>query len=760
MNWTISNQSLDPQQLLINESLFSLGNGYLGMRGNFEEGYAKGRPTIRGTYINAFHDLSAIHYGEKAFGYPETKQKLMNVIDAQTIRLYLDDEQEPFSLFKGTVIHFERTLNVKKGFSERLIQWRSSEGREIMIRFRRLVSFVRRELFAAEITVEPLNFSGRLKIVSTVDGRVRNFSDAGDSRVASEDETHLDVLSVRNAGAVSLVTDQAHTSKLKVSCAALLSLSVPAETQRVVLPGSAETCATVALNGPVTFVKRAVFTDSLRHGQQTEQTSAAILRELEPVPFSQLLEEQQTYLDRFWAVSDIRITGSPSMQTGIRFNLYQLLQAAGRDSVSSIAAKGLSGEGYEGHYFWDTEIFMLPFFTLTHPEIARELLQFRYGLLDSARKRAREMGHRKGALFSWRTITGSECSAFFPAGTAQYHINADIAYSCVQYYLATGDDDFMARCGAEILFETARVWIDTGHYLDGTFRIDAVTGPDEYTAIVDNNYYTNAMAKYNLYWAAKAARDLKAADPGCYARLSERIGISDGEAKEWVQAATAMYLPYDSKRGINPQDDTFLKKAVWNFAETPAENYPLLLHYHPLKIYRYQVCKQADTVLAHFLLEDEQTLETMHRSFDYYEKVTTHDSSLSTCIFSIMAARLGKTEKAYDYFKTAARIDLDNTQGNTRDGLHLANIGGTWMAIVFGFAGVRVKESGLSLRPVLPSAWKGYAFRLAYHGQVLSVSVSEKQLEFQLTEGNRLSFRLYDQPVELVNGSAISLPLQ
>jgi Trehalose and maltose hydrolases (possible phosphorylases) len=759
MNWTITNHSLDPDQLLVNESLFSLGNGYLGVRGNFEEGYAEGYPTIRGTYINAFHDLAAIHYGEKACGYPEIKQKLMNLIDAQGMKFYIDDELQPFSLFSGKVLHYERTLNLRRGFSERLIQWRSPKGREIMIRFRRLVSFVRRELLAVEVTLEPVDFTGMLTLVSTINGDVKNFSDAADSRVASADETHLDVLAAKSKDTVSIVTDRAHTSKLKVSCASSLTFSVPAVPQVTVTPTLVATKAKMGFSGPVTITKRSVYTDSLRHGEPTGKTALSLLEKLESVPFSELLKEQKDYLDRFWNTSDVLITGNQAMQAGIRFNLYHLLQSAGRDSVSSIAAKGLSGEGYEGHYFWDTEIFMLPFFTLTHPEIARRLLLYRYGLLDHARCRAREMGHSKGALFPWRTITGMECSAFFPAGTAQYHINADIAYSCVQYYLATGDNDFMADYGAEILFETARVWLEIGHYFKDSFRIDDVTGPDEYTAIVDNNYYTNAMAKYNLSWAAKTCRDLKTRNPDRFTLLSNRLGLSDSEADDWMRAAEAMYLPYDRELGINPQDDTFLQKAVWNFARTPAENYPLLLHYHPLTIYRYQVCKQADAVLAHFLLEDEENLETIRKSYHYYEKITTHDSSLSTCIFSIMAARLGDTEKAYDYFKTAARIDLDNTQGNTRDGLHLANIGGTWMAIVFGFAGVRIKESGLSLRPILPDAWKSYAFRLIHHGKLLAVSVFREQLKLQLLEGDNLRLRLYDQPVELVHGPAVSFPL-
>jgi alpha,alpha-trehalose phosphorylase len=296
----------------------------------------------------------------------------------------------------------------------------------------------------------------------------------------------------------------------------------------------------------------------------------------------------------------------------------------------------------------------IPFFLLTSPDIAKNLLIYRYGILDNARNLARTMGHKKGVLFPWRTITGDECSAFFPAGTAQYHINADVAYSFIKYYQVTDDMDFMAEYGAEVLFETARLWCDTGHFKDGSFRIDDVTGPDEYTCIVNNNYYTNVMAKYNLKWAVSVYELLNKRQPLKLNKVAEKIGLSESEVTEWGRASRNMYLPYDRELDINPQDDSFLNKKVWDFASTPREDYPLLLHYHPLTLYRHQVCKQADVVLAHFLLEDEQKLSTIKNSFDYYEKVTTHDSSLSSCIFSIIASKIGCHDKAYDYFMMSA----------------------------------------------------------------------------------------------------------
>lgn len=749
MSRQIADSSLEPGSLSINESLFALGNGYLGVRGNFEEGYPHYFPTIRGTYINAFYDTATIHYGEGAYGYPQTKQKLMNVIDAQSIEIRLGEDQERFSLFSGKVLSFDRTLDFDRGISERRIDWRSPHGKEVRLTFRRLVSLARRELFAVEVRIEPMNFFGKATLISTVNGAVKNFSDKSDPRVGSGDGSGLRVIDCRRDGNCSMIVDQALNSKLKMSCLSLLELSVPCQLEMKASDDRLTTSYTFSLERPVTAIKKNIYTDTLRHGASLVEKGREILKTVENLTLDNLISEQSRYLAAFWASADITINGDSPIQEGIRFNIFHLLQAAGHDSVSSIAAKGLSGEGYEGHYFWDTEIFMLPFFILTKPEIARKLLLYRYSILDSARARAREMGHRKGALFPWRTISGTECSAFFPAGTAQYHISADIAYSCVQYYLTTKDDAFMVSCGFEILVETARLWVDAGHVQGGRFRIDAVTGPDEYTALVDNNYYTNAMAQYNLLWAGKVYHILERNNPQELKKIADRLQLADQEMEEWIRAGEMMYLPYDPEHNINPQDDTFMKKKVWDFEDTPEDHYPLLLHYHPLILYRHQVCKQADTVLAYFLLEGRQNLETVKNSYHYYEKVTTHDSSLSTCIFSIMASRIGEVEKAFQYFKQSARIDLDDIQGNTKDGLHMANMGGSWMAIVFGFGGVRISESGLSLRPVIPDQWRSYSFHLVFQGRNLAISIQDKKGICVLESGQPLTVRIYDRPVRL-----------
>lgn len=756
MSWKLTKYELDNESLLVNESLLSLGNGYLGVRGNFEEGYAEGFKSIRGAYINAFHDETEITYGEKLYGFPETQQKVLNVIDAQTVEIYVDGER--FSLFKGEVLSFERNLHMDTGYAERSVHWISPKGKQVKIHFRRLVSFVTKELFAIDIVVEPITPVGEVKIISTVNGDVSNFVDKDDPRVASGHAKRLHITEVRQDGDIGIVKDTTYETKLDTAC--ISSTEIKAEDHAYsskVTDSSIEETYSCKGDGPIHFTKRNIFTDTLRHGHDVIDEGTVLLRQAQKRSFQELLAEQEAYLDEFWTISDIVIDGDQRVQEGIRFNLFQLLQSVGKDPASNIAAKGLSGEGYEGHYFWDTEIYIFPVFLMTNPEIAKNLLLHRYSILEHAKQRAKELGHEKGALFPWRTITGTESSAFFPAGTAQYHISADIAYSYVQFYLATKDEDFMKRYMAEVLFETARLWADAGHLQNGLFRIDAVTGPDEYTCIVNNNYYTNVMAKHNLLWAVKIYQLLEETDRDHLKQLASRLELTEAEVSGWQTAGENMYLPYDETLKINAQDDSFLQKGRWDLKTTPREKFPLLLNFHPLALYRYQVLKQADTVLAHFLLEDEQDLETIKNSYDYYEEITTHDSSLSSCVHSIMASKLGYTEKAYSYFNETARLDLDNTHKNTKDGLHMANMGGTWLGIVYGFGGLRLKESGLELAPVLPAEWNSFEFRVRYQGRVLKVHKDRESTAYTILQGDDLQIRHNGQTLQLEAGKEVSV---
>lgn len=760
MSWKIQSKNIDFEKLLIEESLFFNGNGYIGIRGNLEEGLPEHVETIRGTYINGYHDIVNIPYGEKLFGFPETQQKLVNIMDTQGIEIWVgsDQEKEKVSLYTGEVLSYNRILHMDKGLTERILHWRSRQGHELIIKFTRLVSFHIQELFYQFVTLTPISNPIPVQIVSTMNGDVKNYANRNDPRVASDDKKHIKINQLLQCEDYSFIELETCRSGLRSAALSTMKLSNPYAKYRYEMKKSAIVSTVDFQLSAETFLDKRTFIAESTKYEELRKELVAIKKESASLNYHEIAIQQKSYMNSFWNDTDVIIQGDEQMQEAIRFNLYHLLQSAGQDGKTSIAAKGLSGEGYEGHYFWDTEIYLLPMFTLTNPALARKLLLYRYTILNSARERAKEMGHKKGALYPWRTITGKECSSYFPAGTAQYHISADIAYSYVYYFLATNDMEFLKEAGAEVLLETARLWIEVGHFKEDQFRIDTVTGPDEYTAIVNNNYYTNVMAKYNLQWAYDISLKLQIEEPIFWKRLKEKLSFTEGELESFKQAAERMYLPYDENRQINPQDDTFLQKEIWDFEGTPAEHYPLLLHYHPLTIYRYQVCKQADTVLAHFLVEEEVAEAVIKNSYDYYEKITTHDSSLSSCVFSMMGARVGYVEKAYNYFIETARLDLDNIQGNTKDGLHMANLGGTWLAIVAGFAGLRLKKNGICLRPQLPKAWKGYKFPLQYQGRSLFVHHNQDHFTIELLTGEPVTISIWNKNYPVTKDKPISLP--
>ena len=747
--YEIRDLDLDNPSCLVNETIFHNANGYIGVRSNFEEGYPENYDTIRGSYINGFYDIAKMPQAEKLCGLIEEKQTMLNVADPQTIRLKINGEV--FSMFEGTVEESSRSLDMARGITGRRVVWTSTKGHKIQVLVRRMTSFKLLPLFTIEYEIRALNFSGDLCFISEHNGDVRNYCNPNDPRVAGESFVHLKgrMMETPAPGESMMVMDTVSSglsvcTYVKNICSVPAKMTCHANDYHV----SWEIGTSIQQGQTVTLTKYTIYTDSVRYKDCCAGARRA-MEEALSVPLQQWYDWQKDYLDVFWNQSALDIEGDDDLALAVRYNLYQLIQSAGRDKYGNMAAKGLSGEGYEGHYFWDTEMYMQPFFTLTNPDISRNLIDFRYEILDAARENARILGHKKGALYPWRTISGKECSGYFPSGSAQYHIDGDIAYAVVAYYLATLDFDYIAQKGAEIVFETARLWMDAGNFHKGRFLINAVTGPDEYTCIVNNNYYTNACAQYNLHWAVRFWELLEEA--GQLAPVAEKIGLTREEILGFEQAEKAMYLPYDEELGINPQDDSFLQKEKWDIANTPKDHFPLLLHYHPLYIYRFQVCKQADTVLAHFIFEDAQDLETIRRSFAYYETVTTHDSSLSTCIYSIVASKLGEREKAYQYFGDSAKLDLFNLHHNTKDGIHTANMGGNYMAVVYGFGGLRLKEDGLHLAPYLPGPWKAYTFKVHYRGRNIKVCVDENKTTVLLESGDAVPLWIYGKETVLEN---------
>ncbi|HVK28780.1 MAG TPA: glycosyl hydrolase family 65 protein, partial [Nocardioides sp.] len=476
---------------------------------------------------------------------------------------------------------------------------------------------------------------------------------------------------------------------------------------------------------------------------------------------------QAAWLADFWGRADVEVPGQPALQQAIRWNLFSILQASARAEGQGIAAKGVSGSGYGGHYFWDTEIYVMPFLTYTMPWAARNALRFRYSLLDSARHRARELS-QKGALFPWRTINGHEASAYYAAGTAQYHIDADIAYALSQYVGATGDEEFLAREAVDIFVETARLWADIGFWRDEsrrTFHIHGVTGPDEYTTVVNDNLYTNVLARFNLRRAARAVWELQRDDPAAYEALVRRTGLAAEEADEWAECAQGMSIPYDDFLGIHPQDAHFLEREMWDLENTPLDKRPLLLNYHPLVIYRFQVLKQADVVLALFLQGEEFTPEQKKADFDYYDPITTGDSTLSAVVQSIVAAEVGYQDLALRYFISALFVDLADRHNNTADGVHVASTGGVWSALVAGFGGFRDIGSGAGdqqwqVDPRLPDGWSSLTYRVTLHGTRVRLTVRPEELELYVEQGSDpVTLSVRGELVKVAPGAPVTVPL-
>ncbi len=752
------------------ETIFSIGNGYLGLRGNFEEG----RPVHQsGTFINGFHETWPIVYGERAYGFAKTGQTMLNVPDGKILKLYVDDE--PLYLPTANLLEYRRTLDMQAGTLDRKVLWETLAGKQVLIESRRLVSFRHRHLAAISYRVTVLNATAPVvissQLVNSGDGAAGEF----DPRKARGFKEHP-LVPRRSYGSDKRVMlgYQTRNSKMTLACAA--DHVIETECPQLVATECSDDVGKVvftvnALEGePITITKyltyhtsRGVPVDELC--DRAERTLDRAVRE----GFDQLVTDQREYLDDFWRRSDVEVEGDPELMDGpkgelqqaIRWNLLQILQAVGRAEGAGVPAKGLTGQAYEGHYFWDTEIYVLPFLIYTAPRIAGNLLRFRHSMLEKARERAKEL-RQKGALFPWRTINGEEASAYYAAGTAQYHLNADIMYALKKYVDMTGDTDLLDVEGVEMLVETARMWTDLGFFSQregGRFSIHAVTGPDEYATVVDNNLYTNLMARLNLRYAAASVAALREKDSDRFKALVHRTELDESELDEWRRIADAMYLPYDEETGIHLQDSEFLGHPVWDFDNTPPDRYPLLLHYHPLTIYRHQVIKQADVVLAMFLLGNEFPADVKKRNFDYYDPLTTGDSSLSACIQSIAAAEIGYMDEAMEYGRYAVLMDLADVGHNVSDGCHIASMGGTWMVLVYGFAGMRDFDGHLTFRPRLPDQLTRLRFPLSVRGQTLEVAIEDGAATYTLREGTKLTITHFAEEITLVPGVPVQAAL-
>lgn len=739
--WEVAERTLRLDLLGVTESVFALSNGHIGLRGNLDEGEPHAVP---GTYLNGFFESLPLPYAEAGYGYPEEGQSLLHVTNGQLLRLLVDDE--PFDVRYGTLAKHERVLDLRAGVVRREVEWTSPTGQAVRVRSTRLVSFVQRAIAAVRFEVEAIDAPARIVVQSSLVANEPQADRPADPRAAAalrgalvgEYHTH-------HALEVAL-GHRTRASGLRLSAA--LDHVVEGPEGTVATAESELDLARVTVSTELLPGETLTVVKLLSYGWSAERSMPALRDQVDAAlsaakrsGWDRLLAAQRGYLDAFWGRADVEVQGDPELQQAVRFALFQVVQSAARAERRAIPAKGLTGRGYDGHTFWDMETYTLPVLTYVAPEAARDAIRWRHSTLPLARARARQL-RLEGASFPWRTIRGEECSGYWPAATAAFHVNAGVADAVRRYVAATGDADLDRGAGLDLLVETARLWASLGHHdAAGGFRIDGVTGPDEYSALADNNVFTNRMAARNLRCAADAVDR--------HAARALELGVDATETARWRKAAAAIVIPFDHELGVTAQSDGFTRFRRWRFEETPAEAYPLLLHYPYYLLYSSQVVKQADLVFALYVCGDCVELAQKRRDFEYYEAITVRDSTLSAPIQAIVAAEVGHLDLAYDYLRESALVDLRDLAGNTADGLHLAALSGAWLVAVAGFGGMRDHGETLAFAPRVPPAIVRLCFRLRYRGRCLRVQVFADRAEYQLLDGEPLEVLHHGQRIKV-----------
>ncbi|QKG72590.1 beta-phosphoglucomutase [Erythrobacter mangrovi] len=735
--WQLEQTAYESEQEPALATLFALANGTIGVRGGLDE-----LPGENAAVLADGHISNPISYHERFTGF--ASQSDMRFLAPSPVQIELLVDDAPLTLTRDAMLAFARHLDLRTGVLRRTTTWRVDAQRTLHITSSRIVAPGAGAYCASRIEACLSGGSGKLEIRFPLDCAPDLSTDPDDPRLnkaaplqrerVSDDALQASFLAGRGEAALPLA--MAQSLIVRDSAGDVLALNGCAAVRFELVEGAA-----VQVERHVAYAL----------GQDAANGAQALLESNRAAGWDVLSARLERELTELWASCDLTIDGEEALAHAIRFSLFHLYQGGSRSDRHSIAAKGLSGEGYEGHYFWDTEVFVLPVLALTQPHLAAHILRYRIGALEKARHNARQIGHAKGALYPWRTIGGDECSAHYPTGTAQYHINADIAYALKVYRDATGDEA-LVREAAAMLFETARVWMEIGHFNSrrgGAFTIHGVTGPDEYTCLVDNDYYTNAMARRHLAFAATLAQELADDSPAYYAALTEEIGLAHDEVVQWRTAADKMWLPVDADLGIHPQDDSFLDKPELPFAELPRERFPLLLHHHPLLLFRHKLCKQGDVVQALSLIGEDVPLATKQRDLAYYGPLTTHDSTLSSTAFGILAAETGDDEQALHFHRETAFVDLENRHNNTHHGAHMAAMAGSWLTLVMGWGGLKLASGELHFHPRCPNAWTSYSFRLRWRGSLIEAVIDADGARYRLCDGPAATLLDHGRNVEL-----------
>lgn len=757
--WEIIEDGLHLDDNKIYESIMSIGNGKMGLRGNFEEDFSGN--TLKGTYIAGVYYPDKTRVGWWKNGYPEYFAKVINATDFIGIKVKVN--RTNIDLSKLKVLEFKRILNMKDGYLIRKFVVEDNSNNRYKVEVKRFLSIERTELAAISYSITPLDSGCEINFIPYLNGDVQNedsnydekFWDEVDQKV-DNDCSHLSLKTKKLDFIVTTAMNyEACIDNTKIDIISKVQSSEKYVGNSIVIKAKKQNTVTI-------FKYISVVTNRYYKKEELVGKAYSLVNEAKSIGFEKLLNESSLKWHKIWNHSDIIIEGDPSAQQAIRFNIFQLNQTyTGDDSRLNIGPKGFTGEKYGGSTYWDTEAYCIPFYLSTREEyIARNLLIYRYNQLEKAKENAAKLGV-KGALYPMVTMNGEECHNEWEITFEEIHRNAAISFAIYNYVRYTGDEAYLAEYGLDVLVETSRFWASRVNYnkFKDKYMILGVTGPNEYENNVNNNWYTNTMAAWNIKYTMEAINIVKTSFSDKYKKLKEKLNINDEEINLWQEIVNKMHFPYSEEFDVFLQQDGYLDKEQILVKELDPKNFPLNQNWSWDRILRSCFIKQADVLQGLYFLNDRFDLATKKRNFDFYEPRTVHESSLSPCIHSIIAAEIGYEDKAYELYLRTARLDLDNYNNDTDDGLHITSMAGTWMSIVHGFGGLRIKDGKLSLKPFIPKAWSRYSFKVVFRKHLIKVSVSKGILTVKHEVGERFSLIINDKIAFLNKNETLTINL-
>ena len=759
--WNIIEEGFDPHLNKISESIFSLGNGRMGQRANFEETYTG--DTLQGNYVAGVYYPDKTRVGWWKNGYPEYFAKVLNA--ANWIGIDIKIDSEILDLNTCRVSDFRRVLNMRAGFLERSFTAELQSGKKLKVNAKRFCSIADDEAGAIRYSITPLNFDGAITINAFIDGDVKNQDANYDEKFWDEvqKESHPDAafLTLRTKKTAFEVCTGMKVN-LSLDGEAIDYFSAPVEKEKF---AGIEIQQDVKANQSLVIYKYAANLSSQNHPTESLLRNCKKLVDIiAEKGFDQMLEEQAQAWAKKWEHADIVIEGDTSAQQAIRFNIFQLNQTyTGEDARLNIGPKGFTGEKYGGSTYWDTEAYCVPFYLATaDPQVTKNLLIYRYNHLEKAIENAAKLGFTNGAaLYPMVTMNGEECHNEWEITFEEIHRNGAIAFAIFNYIRYTGDESYLQEYGLEVLIAIARFWAQRVNWSESRkqYVMLGVTGPNEYENNVNNNWYTNTLASWCLKYTIEALDIVKKGSLDGYHSILQKTRFNDiNEIAEWEKIIGNLYLPEDKELGIYLQQDGYLDKEQVLVADLKETDTPLNQKWSWDRILRSCLIKQADVLQGLYFFEDEYSLETIRRNFDFYEPRTVHESSLSPCVHAILAARLGDVEKAYEFYLRTARLDLDDYNNDTEDGCHITSMAGTWMSVVEGFAGMRVKNGSLVFNPFLPDQWKSFSFNIGFRGALLNVKVNKEGVNISNQSANPVEVLVYDQVYPITSNSNIIAP--